>query len=104
MLLEKEGISMSRYRTRNKQYCMVVSRFHYFVSRYHTKQKCVIVVLSTGQSSYSCRVAIVYIYIQIINYENILDDLASQMRKYHRNDTVMIYLIIMYIFIDLIAS
>ena len=70
----KEGISMSRYRTRNKQYCMVVSRFHYFVSRYHTKQKCVIVVLSIGQSSYSCRVAILYIYIQVINNENILDD------------------------------
>ena len=46
----------------------------------------------------------VYIVIQLINNENILDDWASQMRKYHRNETVMIYLIIMYIFIDLIAS
>ena len=26
------------------------------------------------------------------------------MRKFHRNETIMIYLIIMYIFIDLIAS
>ena len=45
-----------------------------------------------------------YIYIQVINNENILDDWASQMRKFHRNETIMIYLIIMYIFIDLIAS
>ena len=100
----KEGISMSRYRTRNKQYCMIVSRFHYVVSRYHLKQKCAIVVLSIGQSSYSCRAAILYIYIQEINNENISDDWAWQMRKYQRNETVMIYFIIMYIVIDLIAS
>ena len=65
---------MSRYRTRNKQYCTIVSRFHYVVSRYHLKQNCVIVVLSIGQSSYLCRAAILYIYIQEINNENISDD------------------------------
>ena len=70
----KEGLSMSRYRTRNKQYCMIMSRFHYVLSRYHFKQKRVVIVLSIGQSSYSCRVAILYIYIQEINNENISDD------------------------------
>ena len=40
--------------------------------------------------------ALLYIYIQLINNENILDDWASQTRKYHRNETVMLYLIIMY--------
>ena len=76
---------------------MVVSRseIRLYISLlcvYTSHQTFVIVVLSAGQSSYSCRVAILYSYIQLITNENILDDLASQMRKY-RNETVMIYLI-----------
>ena len=91
---------MSRYRTGNKQYYMVVSRSEIclYISLlcvytshptevcYHCFKCWTIVMFMQSRN-------IIFIYIQLINNENILDDWASQMRKYHRNETVMIYLI-----------